>query len=386
MRSIIYAFLIGCFLCVIPRFASAQEMGSAENALSAVETGGERPRWFLSGEYLVWWLREGRVPPLLTTSSFASRGLLGQPDTQVLYGDGRLETRHGDRFFGGRVTLEGWFGDGAWGVEGRAFFLERDSTHFKAISDGNTLLARPFFNAATGMADSEVFAGPAADGLCTGQFVGYSRIELFGEEANLVRPLIEGDGSRLDLLAGARFLQMRDRLDLTATSRVLPTQATLHGLDDHWRAHDAYYGGQLGLRGEVNRGRWSLGLRGTAGLGGDDQQVRPFGDRIFHTPAGRVETSSSLAVQPSNTGNFHRGELDFVAEAGVNVAYRLTDHWRAFVGYTFLYWNNPVRAGDQVDLTINPVQPSPGPARPTVPFKEDSFWAQGISGGLELRW
>src|SRR6516165_5566460 len=28
--------------------------------------------WYVRGEYLIWWLREGRIPSLLTTSSFAS--------------------------------------------------------------------------------------------------------------------------------------------------------------------------------------------------------------------------------------------------------------------------------------------------------------------------
>jgi hypothetical protein len=383
MRPAALLLLVGFSLAALPSLSHAQPM---DEEGVPIATNAERPRWFLTGEYLIWWLREGRVPALVTTGPFASRGILGQPGTEVIYGDNRLETRHGDRFFGGRLALERWFGDGAWGVEGRGFFLERDSTHFKVVSNGSTLLARPFFNAATGMPDSEVFAGPAEGGLRSGQFVGYSRVELFGQEANLVMPLAEGEAGRLDLLAGARFLQMRDRLDPTATSRTLPDQATLFGLEDHFRAHTAFYGGQAGLRGEMNRGRWSIGLRGTVALGGDDQLVRVFGDRVFHTPAIRVQTTSGLAVQPSNTGRFSRGELDFVVETGVNVAYRLTDHWRAFAGYTFLYWNNPVRAGDQVDLTINPVQPGPGPARPIVPFKEDAIWAQGLSAGLELRW
>src|SRR5262245_23104100 len=43
-------------------------------------------RWYVSAEYLVWWLREGHVPPLLTISSPTSQGLLGRSDTRILYG------------------------------------------------------------------------------------------------------------------------------------------------------------------------------------------------------------------------------------------------------------------------------------------------------------
>ena len=58
--------------------------------------GGKR--FHAEAEYLLWWLREGRVPPLLTTgpaSSATSPGILGGQDTRILYGNGRLETRHG---------------------------------------------------------------------------------------------------------------------------------------------------------------------------------------------------------------------------------------------------------------------------------------------------
>src|SRR5579885_1725992 len=66
------------------------------------------PRLLVGVEYVLWWLREGRMPATLTTSSQASRGLLGEPDTRVLYGDERLPTRHGDRFNGVRASLAYW--------------------------------------------------------------------------------------------------------------------------------------------------------------------------------------------------------------------------------------------------------------------------------------
>src|SRR5262245_9971556 len=142
---------------------------------SPVEECVPDDRWSVRGEYLFWWLREGRVPPLLTTSSFASRGVLDQPDTTVLYGD-KLETRHHDRFIGTRLTAEGWLDAGhTLGVEARAFFLERDSTYFRATSAGDRLLAIPYVNAQDGRPTSAIVAGPTPDGLRNGGFNGYSR-------------------------------------------------------------------------------------------------------------------------------------------------------------------------------------------------------------------
>lgn len=369
-------------------FNSAAQLLPPSESIEDIQS--YRPRLYASDEYLIWWLREGRIPALLTTSSFGSKGELGQADTRVIYGDQRLETRHDDRFVGGRFML-GWYlgEERSWAIEGGAVFLERDSTYFKVVSDGSTLLARPYINAQDGSSVSEIIAGPTAAGLRNGGFNGYSRIEFFSQEANLVRNLLDGPLGRLDLLAGTRFLQMRDRLDLTAVGRLLPDQTTLYGLTDHFRVHNAFYGGQLGLRGESTWGRWTLGGRGIVALGGTDQLVRTFGDRIFQTPLVRDVQNFGLTVAPSNTGRFERTSFDAFYEVGVNFGYRLGEHVRLFGGYTLYVWNSPLRAGDQVDLVVNPNlitgQPG-GSARPTIPFRDDLFWAQGMNFGLELTW
>ncbi len=360
--------------------APSPEDGAVAVAGQPVTADAPGARLVVGVDYILWWLREGRLPPTLTTGSQASRGLLGQPDTRLLYGGDRLPTRHGDRFNGVRPTIEYWIDDAhTLGVEARAFFLERDSTHFKAVSDGGTLLARVYENA-DGSPASSVIAGQAPAGLRNGGFVGYSRVELFGEEANLVAPLLSGDGFRAEAFGGARFLQMRDRTDLTASGRTLPQTTTLFGLEDHYRVEDAYYGGQLGVRGEVTCGRWFVNLRGATGLGGNVAHVRAFGSTLYQTPAERLVTPTGLTVQQSNSGTFDRTNLNMVSEAGLNVGCRVTDCLRLYVGYTFLLWDSPMRSGDQIDSVVN------GSTRPSIPFKEDLFWAQGLNAGVEFTW
>jgi hypothetical protein len=361
------------------------EMGSAiPQGPGEPATGPMEGRWYGRVEYVLWWLREGRLPPTLTTGSAVSQGVLGQDSTRVLYGGDRLETRHGDRFNGIRFALGWWLDpDHSLAVEGGGFFLERDSTYFKAVSSGDTLLARPYINGLTGAPASEVIAGPGPQGTLAGGFNGYSRVELFGEEINLVAPLLEDGAFRLDVLAGARFLQMRDRTDLTSAGRLLPDRATLFGLTDHLRTDDHFYGGQAGLRAEVRRGRWSLDMRSTVALGGTEQIVRAFGDRTFQTPLVKVVLPYGLAVQPGNTGTFHDADCDVVYEVGINAAYQLTRYVRVLAGYTFLGWASPIRSGDQIDLVVNPRQ---APGRPAIPFREDFFWAQGVNAGIDVRW
>jgi hypothetical protein len=60
------------------------------------------------------------------------------------------------------------------------------------------------------------------------------------------------------------------------------------------------------------------------------------------------------------------------------------------VGYTFLYWGEVLRAGNQIDQVVNTnllppaTGPVSGPLRPAARLADSSFWAQGISLGLEL--
>src|SRR5262249_5227262 len=107
------------------------------------------------------------------------------------------------------------------------------------------------------------------------------------------------------------------------------------------------------------------------------------------TPQEKVVTPYGLAVQSSNAGRFTHADFAVVSQAGLNVEYRLTECVRVFTGYTFLWWANALRAGDQIDLVVNRAQlgvSPPGPSRPVLLYHTDDFWAQGFNAGLELTW
>ncbi len=341
--------------------------------------------WYASGEYLLWWLREGRIPGILAAGPAGSLGIPGQDDgASWIYGPGRLETRHNDRFVGTRITLGCWLDDErTWAVEGEAFFLERDSTAFEAVSSGNPVLTVPWLDPVSGKARSHIVAGTVPGGTRAGGMVGYSRIELFGQQVNLVRNLNPESDRQIEILAGARFLEMRDRADPTSACRLFPDGSLLIGTEDHFRTHNFFYGGQIGLRGKLSRGRWGLDLRGLAAFGADDQLVRAWGYTIVHDPTKRTVLRHGLFIYPSNTGRFERTVFDMVYETGANLRCQLTNHFQLFGGYTLICWNNPIRAGDQIDTVVDVTQTL---ARPDIPFREDFFWAQGLNVGLQVRW
>jgi len=104
--------------------------------------------------------------------------------------------------------------------------------------------------------------------------------------------------------------------------------------------------------------------------------------------------AGGVLALPSNSGHFSRDRFAVVPEIDINIGYQVTDHLRAFVGYSFLYSSNVVRPGDIIDRTVNLTQlPSnlgpgslTGPARPMIIVRDTEFWAQGMNFGLEFRY
>ena len=74
------------------------------------------------------------------------------------------------------------------------------------------------------------------------------------------------------------------------------------------------------------------------------------------------------------------------------IAFKVTERLRLTAGYTFVYWSQVVRPGDQIDLDLNPnlfppeAMPFSGPLRPRFTWRESDFWAQGVSAGVDYRW
>src|SRR5262249_41491698 len=150
----------------------------------------------------------------------------------------------------------------------------------------------------------------------------------------------------------------------------------------------------LGAETELRRGRWFVNLRGKVALGDNHETVNIVGGQTVTAPGGAVsQFRGGLLALPSNMGHFTRDHFAVVPEAGCTVGIQLTDGLRAYVGYTFLYWNNVLRPGDQIDrvLDVNQIPNfMPGPpttqVRPLVPFRQTEFWAQGLNFGLEWRY
>lgn len=309
-----------------------------------------------------------------------------------MFGNGNLNNNP----YSGLRLRGGWWLDNchSWGIDVGGFFLGGNANRFSSSSFGNPFLARPFFNALTGAQDIEAVATP--NGL-TGTFSAVNTFVLYGAEANLRRNLLCGCNWYIDGFIGWRLLGLNETLKMqenlavaASTNPSLPAGSTFL-VSDKFGTTNLFNGGQIGGIAEYRLGRWFVDLRTSVGVGGTLQHVTIDGSTVSQVPGFAPTTlQGGLLAQSSNIGSYTRGITSFIEEIGLNVGYQFTNHIRGFVGYNFLYWNNVVRPGNQIDQTVNPnlIPPSVpgGPARPAFAFHSSDFWAQGITFGLDIRW
>ena len=364
-----------------------------------------------SAEVLFWRIKAGGVPPLVTTGTPDSGGTLGAPGTTTLVGD---SLGYGTRA-GGRFAAGGWLGcDCRLGVEGGYFFLGGGGNGTSSTSsgaDGSAVLGRPFFNVVSGVQDVEVVALP---GVAGGTVRTSSGSNLQGADLNLLwnaccQPVCcptdccptdcgptacsNAIAFRWYAFAGPRWLQLRE--NVVVAERVETDPASAFVVVDRFDTRNTFFGGQLGARAELQRGRWFVNLLGKVAIGDTRQEVRISGTTVItQADAAPVVQPGGLLAQPTNSGTHTRDRFAVVPEVNFNVGFQATPYLRVFAGYTFLYWSSVVRPGDQIDSGVNPTQLASaagpgqlvGPARPAFAFRTTDFWAQGVNLGIQLRW
>ncbi len=343
-------------------------------------------------ELLLWWPKATPVPPLVTGSRTGAPPILGQPGTTLFIGNHALANQD---IAGGRFTL-GWSinEEQTTGMELVYFFLGSRTLH-QTVRDLNNPRARalglPFINALTGREDVFTLAAP---GVGTGSVFVTTTTRAQGAEANLVANLYDGKVLRLNGLIGYRFLQVNEGLTVEQM-RVRPNE--FGPIYDQFDSSNRFHGGQLGLHADVS-GKWLFcEFTGKIALGQTTEVVKIDGATAVYTPVlGGIATErfpGGLYALPTNIGRYTQGVFAVVPEGTFKIGLKLGDTGRFYVGYNFLYLSDAVRAGDQLDRTINPSQipvlnGNGGLAadRPRPFFNRSDFWMQGLMLGLETRY
>lgn len=363
---------------------------------------------WVQAEYLLWQPSGMRIPALVSTSptgtARGSAGVLNPNSTaSVLYGNDEVLD---DSRSGLRLRFGTWFSQfPGWGIEGEYVTLGEATETFSQMSDGSTILARPFFNALDGANDSELIAFP---GVVSGRITVDSRSQFDGAAVRLRKQLCCSTGcgfsqlccqtvptsSRLDGTIGYRYWELDETLRIQEN---LTLQANNPGdtfdIVDTFATRNQFNGAELGFLWQGRRGWWSLDALMRLGIGNMHQTVTNSGSTsIGEGGTSTIDPDSGFLVQRTNAGTFDRDKFTMVPELGLTVGYQMTKRLRATMGYSVVYIGNVVRPGDQVDLDVNPnllppeLAPFTGPLRPQFTFVETDYLVQGLSFGGEFRW
>lgn len=360
-------------------------------------TGMSSERYWARADYLMWWTRGSVLPPLVTASPpgtpQSQAGVLGQPGTVILFGNEEV----GNQIRSGvRLKFGAWLGDVATcGIEADYFNLGQESAGFDNGARSFTpILSRPFFNMQTVQQAAELVSFPdVVSGRVTADYHDWFDSAGVWGRFNVCCNLDCDDCSpllrRVDLIAGYRYYGLNDsvvvREDLVSgPGSQVPGTSFL--IEDAFRARNEFHGGEIGLITQCARGPWSLEVLTKMAIGNNHQTVVIAGQTVEN---GAVSPVGILAGA-TNSGTFRRDEFTVIPQLGVDVGYEWNCHLRTFLGYNLLYWADVQRAGDQIDLRLDPRNFPPGTpgALPFPSFlgQASSFWAQGINFGLQLQY
>jgi hypothetical protein len=379
-----------------PRFSVSQPTSSPAPAPVDNDTASASvSRFYLRGEYLLWWLKPDHAPPLATTGNVNrpgdNAGALGNADTVILQ-NGNLTS---NPFSGARFTGGFYFDDcGCKAIELSGFFLGQRANNFQAGPSVTELITRPFFDLNNGV---ETVQQTNIPGQTAGMLTIRSPSQLWGLEANMVCPYCCGCDYRVDFLAGLRYLNLNESLTITENIAIQVAQGAAFpagsfvNVVDFFGTKNQFYGAQVGVAGRYYYGRFSLDGSAKLALGWTHQEVTVFGNETVNGVV--QQPQGGLLALNSNSGTRSRDRFSVVPEIGLRVGYAVNDWLRLTLGYNFLYWSSVARPGQQIDRNLDITRiPNFAPAgTPAVPglhpaplFNSSDLWVQGLTFGVEL--
>jgi hypothetical protein len=203
-------------------------------------------------------------------------------------------------------------------------------------------------------------------------------------------------GVRVGMFGGYRFMLLGDGVSITEDLTAIASSPADQGqflINDKFNSNNQFHGGELGFVAEARRERWTFELLSRLALGNNYQTVQIDGSTVISGSQQDDGTyAGGLLALPTNIGTYSRNQFSVIPQLNANIGYNITPRLRAIVGYTFLYWGNVARAGEQISLDVNETYipagfaTPEGPRRPAFVWQPNDFWAQGLNLGLDYFW
>ncbi len=372
-------------------FGDSRYDGGCDTRPGACEHGWT---YWGSVEFLLWWRKGQKLPPLVTSSPTTTpqelAGVLGVPGTEVLYA---TETQSGDARPGGRLTFGVWFDPCQFnGMGARLFSLGESTANYDQDSSVVPVLARPFFNVDLGEQDAALFAYPDST---VGTISVRNTSRVGGGDVFLRRLFFQDGHHRIDLIAGYQFARIDADLSITGNLESIDTGGTIPigtqvQVTDLFDTRNSYNAGEIGLWGVMDKGPVTWSLLAKIGLGNMSQRTQIAGQTATTTPNVTPSlTNQGLLAMSTNSGVFKRNVFTVSPEISLNGAYHLSNSVDLTFGYSFILWNHVVQPGDQIDMLVNPTQLTGtlvGPAVPAFPDNDTSYFVHGLNFGVQWAW
>jgi hypothetical protein len=370
---------------------------------------GWMPR--IDADMVLWFNPVHRAPTFIDQLTLAGTAFIGGGDTLA---DENL-TRH--IIPGARVTLGYWWmEENAW-TPGRLLPMAGFETRFMilgqrsfALNDAHApALVRPFFDINDATLNALIIAAP---GIATGSLTTQAAQNLWGIEANYWRNLYyewPGTTCSIDGMVGFRYLNGEDRVSIgTDTQFVAAPPAAFAGLagnrlvdQESFTARNQFYGGQVGLRGNLMFDRFIVSGQFQLGVGSTNEQINIQGSQVRTLPTSATITSpGALFALPSNIGVHNHNEFTLLPEFGATLTVPINSNISLGVTFTTLYWSRIIRGADQIDTAINIAQlpagalvvppgvplPTVNGNHPGVQFNQSDLWIMGAMVTATFRW
>jgi len=340
-------------------------------------------------DFMALWLKGDKLPPIVTTSDpgtpASTSGILGQPSTHVLFGNGRVNREFRP---GGRVQMGLWFnGEQSLGIDGHYYTVATASQNFYsqsnyATTDPNAhILAIPTVNGVTGAQAATLIAHANTAGTTRSGSVsaiatsdlqsaaGGARMQLWCDDCGCNR--IYGTG-------GYRFFRLDEGLTL-GTDQLIQNQSgtTSQTTYDRFRTLNQFQGTYIGTLVQVNRGPLWAWVTPQIALGNMHQvaNISSASGPLFGTPT----LGSGILTRASNIGHHWRDHFAYIPEVDVKIGYQITPNVLATLGYNFTFLSSVVRPGTVIN-------PAVGGAEPTFAYNATSLWMQAATAGFQIRY
>lgn len=380
--------------------ASKIEAAEVNDSINNAEPSNKKKTW-ADAEFLLWWMRGQNLPAIATTSPIGTNpsqaGILGAQGTSTIIGGSWANdgVRTGGKFSGGY-----WFENAPdIAIEADFFFLQNLTQSYNAVSDGSTILARPFNNALNGTPSAVRIAYPGdvsgniSAQVATNGFVGGG----IGFRQNLT--YYQTNNFRLDALVGYRAITFSDKVDIDSNlTSINPDNAnfvavgTTINASDRFSSSNTFNGFDTGFAGEYNTGKFSFQSSFRIALGMTQSNVKVNGSTTISVPGtDSISSVGGLYALSSNIGDVGNKAVSIIPQLNTRAGYMITDSIKASLGYNLLVWSGVVRSANMIDTTINPnlipgSSTTGGPARPSLSMAQSAIWAQGLNFSLEYNY